>query len=87
LTVLTLLALELAAFLIVRHWSRRRGWSALHVFAAGAGALLVYCWFGYTVEIALHGKTALVPHSMLMILVLALTGFAALRVYKREEST
>jgi hypothetical protein len=34
----------------------------------------VYCWWGYEVEVSLHGVGGLVPHSLLVVLFLVWLG-------------
>jgi len=58
--------------------TRRSSWNNRHRFAMTAGALLVYCWFGFMIEISLHKTTNLLPHAALataMLILLAITGW------------
>ena len=57
---------------------RRSGWKPVHTYALAAGALLTYCWTGFFVEIALHGRAMLPVHAVLaaaMVALLVLAGF------------
>jgi hypothetical protein len=77
-----IVAIDAIAIIVIARWSKRAGWSRLHRFALGAGGVLVYAWFGYTVEISLHGRGALVPHSVLVLAILGLLGAAGWRVVR-----
>ena len=60
--------------------ARRSGWSDMHRFATAAGALLVYCWFGFLTEKGLHGTTMMGAHAALaaaMVALLVVAGFRA----------
>lgn len=50
-----ILAIDVLAVGMVLRGSGRQNWGAAHRFALAAGALLVYCWCGYRVELNLHG--------------------------------
>ena len=47
--------------------ARRSSWSDMHRFALAAGALLVYCWFGFLTERGLHGTTMMGPRAALVV--------------------
>lgn len=78
--VLAITAIDAIALVTIARWSTRKGWSPRHRFALAAGGVLVYCWFGYSVEVSLHGRGGLVPHTVLMVAALALIAFAYRRV-------
>jgi hypothetical protein len=75
-----IVAVDAISVITIARWSRRAGWSSMHRFALGAGGILVYAWFGYTVEISLHGRGALWSHSVLVLAILGLAGVAGRRV-------
>jgi hypothetical protein len=75
-----IVAVDAISVVAIARWSSRAGWSSLHRFALGAGGILVYAWFGYTVEISLHGRGALWSHSVLVVAILGLVGVAGRRV-------
>jgi hypothetical protein len=70
-----LLAMLAAGCIAARH----QGWTIRHLFAATAGALLVYGWFGFITEVTLHGKAMLVAHAGLAAAMLILLIFAGWR--------
>ena len=72
-------ACAIAAALFGLIASRRSGWSEMHRFAMAAGAVLVYCWFGFIVETGLHKTTNLWPHAALAAAILGLLIVAGLR--------
>lgn len=51
--------------------ARARGWTDRCADAAGAGALLVYCWWGFTVTRSLHGRAGLAGHCLIAAIALA----------------
>ena len=57
LTVLAIVALELAAALLLARWSRGAGWTPAHLLALAAAAVLTYAWVG--MNQFLHGRTNL----------------------------
>jgi len=59
--------------------ARRSGWSDMHRFAAAAGALLVYCWFGFLTEKSLYGTTMMGPRAALVVAMLGLLVLAGVR--------
>lgn len=68
-------------------WSARRGdWSDRHRYALAAGAVLVYCWWGFFVEHDLYGAAAL-PRRVLLVaaalILLVRTGSKLLRAPQR----
>ncbi|HVU36052.1 MAG TPA: hypothetical protein VHE61_21605 [Opitutaceae bacterium] len=69
-TVLGMAAVEAVGVTYLARAGVRSTWSAAHRYAAAAGALLVYCWWGIHVEMALHGSSGLVAHAFLVILTL-----------------
>lgn len=83
--VLGIVAVITTAVLAIKRWSVRSGWSLRQRFALGAGGVLVYCWFGYTVEVSLHGRSGLVPHSLLVVAALGLLLIAHRRVAAHER--
>ena len=82
--VLAIVAIDAVALRAITRWSRRTGWSPRHRFALAAGGVLVYVWFGYTVEVSLHGRGGLVPHTILVVAALALLLVAHCRVRSVE---
>jgi len=68
--VLGMLALLTGGWIFFSSAARSPHWTRRHAFSAIAGALLVYCWWGYTVEISLHGRNGLFFHTILVALAL-----------------
>jgi hypothetical protein len=68
--VLSILALLFGGWVMLLRASRSPYWNAWHAFSITAGGLLVYCWWGYTVEVSLHGRDGLVFHTILVFLAL-----------------
>jgi hypothetical protein len=85
--VLGIFAVVTTAVLTIKRWSSRSGWSLRQRFALGAGGVLVYCWFGYSVEVSLHGRSGLVPHTLLVLSALGLLLVAHYRVAVHERIT
>jgi hypothetical protein len=78
--VATRLAILAGGALLIRRTSARRGWSAVHRFALGAAGVLVYCWWGFGVELSLHGASGLAAHGVLAAFAIALVAAAGQRV-------
>jgi hypothetical protein len=77
-----MLALAIGVLLFGLAAARRSGWSDMHRFAMAAGALLVYCWLGFLVEITIFGTKMIGAHAALvaaMLGLLILAGFRARR--------
>ena len=85
-TIAALLALLAAGFGLRRFWSRTRDWSHRHWYAAAAGGLFVYCWWGYGVEVSLHGRGALLAHSVLVLTAVAALVLVQLRLRRTASS-
>lgn len=62
--------------------ARRTGWTLRHSFAATAGCLAVYCWFGFVTDATLHGTEALGPHAILTAAMVTLLTFAGIRTFR-----
>lgn len=45
------IALVIVATLLIRHWSRQRGWWAMHQVALVGAALLTYAWLGFVLTL------------------------------------
>jgi len=83
--VLSRVALVILAIGQIGRWSARDGWSAVHRAALGVGGLLVYCWWGFSVEVSLHGKGGLVAHTILVMLAVGLGAVASVRAARAER--
>jgi len=68
--VFGMLALLAGGWIFLSRAARSLHWTRWHAFSTTAGALLVYCWWGYTVEISLHGRNGLFFHTILVALAL-----------------
>jgi hypothetical protein len=55
-----MLGLLAAGSLLIWHWSRRVGWSALHRFAVAGRLLLVYVWYGFVQVPSVGGVSPLI---------------------------
>jgi hypothetical protein len=93
-TVLGMLACEAVAIVAFGLWSRRRGWGPLHPVAMAAGAVLTYSWLSLNAFLV-RGQTNLgvrvdavdiAGQVVLVALVLALVGWAALRTRQAPRS-
>ncbi len=62
--------------------SHRSGWTQTHTYAMATGPLLVYCWLGFPVEIALHGRSMLMAHAVLAAFMVGIVVLAGIRVSK-----
>ncbi|KRE11678.1 hypothetical protein ASE66_24490 [Bosea sp. Root483D1] len=60
------LSLALGMLYFVTWSSRRSDWSDRHRFALASGAVLVYCWWGFVIEVDLYGTNAL-PGRVLLV--------------------
>ena len=85
--VAVMILVGVASIVVLIRWSRGSGWATMHTFAAAAGALLVYCWFGYSVAINLHGRSGLAAHSVLVALAILLIAVTGLRLNRYSSST
>lgn len=85
-TVVAILALEAAVLVFIARSSRRAGWSDAHRFALAAGGLLVYCWWGFVIQAALHGPDGWPGHAILVGAALALLVSIGLRQRERAPS-
>jgi hypothetical protein len=63
---------------------RSAGWTNRHRFAATAGGLLVYTWYGFLTDASLHGTTMLRAHAALAVALLTVLAIAGKRAMKRE---
>lgn len=59
-TVMIVLALDIAGLILVFRAARQGGWSHMHRFALVAGASLTYCWTGPYIQWIQHGGRPLV---------------------------
>jgi hypothetical protein len=55
-------------------------WTALEVWSATTGGLLVYAWHGYLVDRALHGAAGVLGHTMIVLGLCAVQAAAWFRV-------
>jgi hypothetical protein len=62
---------------------RTAGWTDRHRFAATAGGVLVYAWYGFITDAALHGTAMRGAHAALAIALLAVLAVAGWRAIKR----
>lgn len=85
--VAVMILVGVASIVVLIRWSRGSGWETMHTFAAAAGGLLVYCWFGYSVVITLHGRSGLAAHSVLVALAILLIAVTGLRLNRYSSST
>lgn len=76
------LAIAVATFSLLLHWSRARDWGLPHTFAAAAGATLTYVWVGFTQtpDAGSAGPINVIGHVILGLLAIALLWIAAMRV-------
>lgn len=68
LTMALSLSMGIGMLFLVKCSAGRSGWSDRHRFALACGAVLVYCWWGFFVEIDLYGPAAL-PGRVLLVTV------------------
>ncbi|MDB5692676.1 MAG: hypothetical protein JWO81_1739 [Alphaproteobacteria bacterium] len=69
-----------AALCVFFAWAvRDRLWGAVQTFAAAAGGLLCYAWFGYFIDRSMHGSGNLAGHSLFVLIVLAIAAWAGFR--------
>jgi len=67
--------------------TRMRAWHALAAWGAATGGILVYAWYGYTIEHAFKHDYDILPHSMLVGFFILLSLGAGLNVAKRSRPT
>jgi hypothetical protein len=78
------LGLILCAFFA---WANRgRPWGAIQTFAAAAGGLLCYAWFGYRIDRAMHGGGDFAAHSIFVLGLLAVAGWAGIRAVRLKQN-
>jgi hypothetical protein len=78
------LGLGLCAFFA---WAtRERAWGAIQTFAAAAGGLLCYAWFGYHVARSMQGSEGLAAHSVFVLGLLAVAGWAGIRANRPKQN-
>ena len=73
------LAVAGISLLAIARARRAPGWTDACADAAGAGAVLVYCWWGFLVSRSLHGPSAPLGQCFPVSVVLVLLAFARLR--------
>jgi hypothetical protein len=74
-----------SATIVVVRWTRRRGWTPRHTLALATGALLTYCWSGFTQSRALDDTStsvAFLGSAVFAVVALAIAAIA----WKRLES-
>ena len=59
----------------------------MHRFAAAAGALLVYFWFGFLTEKGLYGTTMIGPRAALVVAMLGLLVLAGIQARRASTVT
>lgn len=65
------LAMAVGMLCFIRRSARHHGWSDQHRFALACGAVLVYCWWGFVIEVDLYGTAALPGRVLLVFAALA----------------
>lgn len=81
----TMAVLLLLLLVFAYETSRRSGWQPMHSYAFAAGALVTYCWIGFSAEIALHGRAMLWAHAILAAAMLALLAIVGWKLHLRSK--
>jgi hypothetical protein len=77
-----LVGLEVLLLLFMLRFTRGARWSPFQRFAVAAGGLGVYLWYGFPIEITLHGSSALSGHIVVALLMVVLAVVAGRRTYR-----
>jgi hypothetical protein len=83
------LAIGVAATAVLVYWSRCRGWSDTHRFAAAAGATMTYMWLGYTQEpvSGTPGVTHVIGSTVVVLGAVAILVLSALTLRREAKPT
>jgi len=68
-----------AAILAFFAWAAARRWTALQTWAAAAGGMLCYAWFGYFIDRDMHPPSGTPTHSVFVVIVVVIAIWAGIR--------
>lgn len=77
---------EVLALALMTGLTRGKAWSDGQRFALTAGALFVYVWFGFPTDIALHPRSDLPGHAILVAVMLVIFAIAGVRAARFKET-